>query len=204
MVDAEFHPLSPRVWIWQNYDSSVKGDLCSSALRTSSGIWIVDPIPLAEVHLGDLSGTAPIVGIIVTNANHQRSAGDYSHLFSAPIFAHKEVFPDSRPARLNEVTNASAIDGELDVIEIEGAVAGEIALYHSVDGGTLIVGDAMINFEPYGFTFLPRKYCLNEKQMRDSLRQLLVRPVERLLFAHGTPILSGASARLRRLLEGDH
>jgi len=89
------------------------------------------------------------------------------------------------------------------VIEVEGAVTGEIALYHSSNGGTLIVGDALINFEPYGFTLLPRKYCLSEKQMRSSLHQLLTRPAERMLFAHGTPILSGANARLQQLLDAD-
>ena len=83
----------------------------------------------------------------------------------------------------------------------EGAVAGEIALYQPSNRGTLIVGDALINFEPHGFTFLPRKYCQNEKQMRHSLRQLVSRPAERILFAHGTPILSGATARLQQLLE---
>jgi len=53
-------------------------------------------------------------------------------------------------------TNGAAIGGELEVIEIEGAVAGEIALYYASNGGTLIVGDALINFEPYSFSLLPR------------------------------------------------
>jgi len=69
------------------------------------------------------------------------------------------------------------------------------------DGGTLIVGDALINFESYGFTFLPAKYCSNQKQMRRSLRKLLDYRAQRMLFAHGTPILSDASERLRGLLE---
>ena len=109
-----------------------------------------------------------------------------------------------KPARFTEAKNGTAIGGELEVIEVEGAVAGEIAIYHPSNGGTLIVGDALINFEPYGFSFLPRKYCLNEKQMRSSLHQLLARPAERIFFAHGVPILSGATARLRHLSNADH
>jgi hypothetical protein len=38
---------------------------------------------------------------------------------------------------------------ELDVIEIEGAAAGEIARYHPKDRATLTFEDALINFEPY-------------------------------------------------------
>src|SRR5207244_7815956 len=98
---------------------------------------------------------------------------------------------DPKPARITEVKNAVAIGDELEVIEIDGAVAGEIALYHPSNGGTLIVGDALINFEPYGFTLLPRKYCLNEKRMRSSLRQLLRRPAERMLSPTARQSLHG-------------
>lgn len=200
----DFHQLLPGFWVWQSYDSSVKVDLFSSAIRTSAGIHIVDPIALADANLRELSEAATIAGIIVTNANHSRASSSYSDCFSAPILAAAQSFPDLKPARFTEARNGTAIGGELEVIQIEGAVAGEIALYHASNGGTLIVGDALINFEPYGFTFLPRKYCLNEKQMRSSLHQLLTRPAERMLFAHGVPILSGATARLRRLLDADH
>ncbi|PYJ69352.1 MAG: hypothetical protein DME76_09285, partial [Verrucomicrobia bacterium] len=59
------------------------------------------------------------------------------------------------------------------------------------------------NFEPYGFTFLPAKYCSNQKEMRRSLRKLLDYKAERLLFAHGTPIVSGAGEKLQGLFYRD-
>jgi glyoxylase-like metal-dependent hydrolase (beta-lactamase superfamily II) len=80
---------------------------------------------------------------------------------------------------------------------------GEIALFHEPDGGTLIVGDALIHFEPYGFTFLPAKYCVDQKKMRRSLGKLRRCEADRILFAHGTPILSGAVDRLNALLDAD-
>jgi len=200
----DFHQLLPGLWVWHDYDSFVKADLFSSAISTNAGLYMVDPIPLPDPPLRQLSQAATVAGIIVTNANHSRASSAYSDRFSVPILAHAQIFPDLRPPRFTEIENGIRIGAELEVIDIEGAVAGEIVLYHASNGGTLIVGDALINFEPYGFTFLPRKYCLNEKQMRSSLGQLLSRPAERLLFAHGTPILSGATARLRRLLDADH
>jgi glyoxylase-like metal-dependent hydrolase (beta-lactamase superfamily II) len=199
----DFHHLLPGLWVWQHYDSFVKADLFSSAILTNVGIYMVDPIPLADSQLQQLSQAATMAGIVVTNANHSRASSAYSDRFSVPIFAAAQSFPDLKPARFTEIKNGIRIGGELEVIDIEGAVAGEIALYHASNGGTLIVGDALINFGPHDFSFLPRKYCLNEKQMRSSLRQLLARPAERMLFAHGTPVLSGATARLRRLLDAD-
>ncbi len=204
MTAPDFHQLLPGFWVWQAYDSSAKTDLFSSAILTSAGTYIVDPIPLPDPQLRRLSQASKVAGIIITNANHLRASSAYSDRFSVPVWAGTDSFPDLKPARFSEAKNGSAIGGELEVIEVEGAVAGEIALYHASNGGTLIVGDALINFEPYGFSFLPRKYCLNEKQMRSSLHQLLARPAERFLFAHGVPILSEATARLRHLLNADH
>jgi glyoxylase-like metal-dependent hydrolase (beta-lactamase superfamily II) len=64
----------------------------------------------------------------------------------------------------------------------------------------MVLGDALINFEPRGFGLLPAKYCLNPRMMRRSLAKLLDYTFERMLFAHGTPILSGARDRLKELL----
>ncbi len=86
------------------------------------------------------------------------------------------------------------------VVTIAGAAAGEIALHLCADGGTLIVGDALINMGSQGFTLLPAKYCDNQKKMRLSLRQLLDYPFERILFAHGEPVTAQAHARLAELL----
>ena len=69
-----------------------------------------------------------------------------------------------------------------------------------IRAGTLIFGDALINMGSNGFSFLPNKYCFNPKLMRRSLRKVLDYPCERILFAHGTPILSQAKSRLTNLL----
>jgi glyoxylase-like metal-dependent hydrolase (beta-lactamase superfamily II) len=200
----DFDQISPGLWVWQSYDASIKVDLFSSAILTTAGVYIVDPIPLPDSQLRELSEATKVAGIIVTNANHSRASSTYSDRFSVPILSDPLSFPDSKPARFTESKNGTAIGGELEVLEVAGAVDGEIALYQASNGGTLIVGDALINLEPYGFSLLPRKYCLNEKQMRSSLCKLLARPAERMLFAHGMPIVSGATARLRRLLDPDH
>jgi len=197
---TELHRFPPNLFVWQNYDPAVKAELFASAISTPAGMYIVDPIPLAADGVARLSEANKIAGVIVTNANHHRASVDYSDEFSVPLFAQPGAFPDRKPGRSVEVADGTTIGEELEVITINGAVLGEIALYHPLNGGTLVVGDALINFEPYGFAFLPRKYCINEREMRQSLRKLLGYKMQRLLFAHGTPILSGASERLEQLL----
>lgn len=194
--DPDFAQLRPGLWLWHTYDPTVKTELFSSAIATPSGIFLVDPIPLPDRHLATLTEAGPVTGIIVTNANHQRAAFDYSDRFSVPVLGHPETLAAIKPTRVGDLAEAG-----LDRIDIPGAVTGEIALYQPSNGGTLIVGDALINLEGYGFTFLPAKYCLDQKQMRQSLRKLLPLPVERLLFAHGTPVITQARERLIALIK---
>jgi len=187
--------------VWQAYDPAVKAELFSTAVATAADhIVLVDPIALAESELDRLSEQRPIGGVVVTNVNHHRAAAWYSSKFSAPLFGHRASFADEQIASATFVTEGDKIAGELEVIELGGAARGEIALYRPAPDGTLIIGDALINFPPHGFACLPRKYCTDEKQLRRSLRKLLDYRAERLLFAHGTPILSGATTRLCELL----
>ena len=201
-IACELVQVAPSLLIWQTYDPALKADLFSSAITTRNGSFLVDPIPLAHAALAQLFNAGSVSGVIVTNSNHLRASADFADRFSVPIFAHAETFPGQAfPG--TKVGDGGKICDELAVIGIEGAAAGEIVLHSATNGGTLITGDALINFEPYGFTFLPHKYCSNEKEMRRSLRKLLTRKAERMLFAHGPPILSRAGERLQQLLDAD-
>jgi glyoxylase-like metal-dependent hydrolase (beta-lactamase superfamily II) len=197
----DFDRIASNIAIWHGYDPAVKAELYSTSLTTPEGAYLVDPIPLKSEALDELVNSSRVTGIIVTNSNHYRASAQFARQFSVPIFAHRETSLDKIPGESRNVADGHKICDGLRVIGIEGAVAGEIVLHYAPDGGTLIVGDALINFEPYGFTFLPAKYCSNEKEMRRSLRKLLDYKAERRLFAHGMPILSGASGRLRGLLD---
>jgi glyoxylase-like metal-dependent hydrolase (beta-lactamase superfamily II) len=195
--------MASNVSVWHDYDPGIKAELYSTSLSTSEGMYLIDPIPLEKKALDELVGSNCVAGIIVTNSNHYRASARFAEQFGVRVVACREASPNNSPRRFGRVADGDKICAELRVIGIEGAAAGEIALHYLTDGGALIVGDALINFEPYGFTFLPAKYCSNEKEMRRSLQKLLDYEAERILFAHGTPILSGTSDRLRCLLGSD-
>ncbi len=180
-VAAELEPVTSGIWIWRLYDPTVKADLFSTAVKTARGIYLIDPVPLAPDAISELGGLATIAGIIVTNENHERAAEAFARQFDVPIYR-------------------SRVGPGLSAIQIDGAPAGEIAAHCQADRGTLIIGDALINFEPYGFAFLPAKYCSDAKLMRESLLKLMDYSFERMFFAHGVPILSGARQRLEQLL----
>ena len=177
----DLEQLQAGLFIWRAYDPVVKADLFSSAIAAPGGTYIVDPISLEDSQLARLREIGPVAGIIVTNANHHRAGADCSDKFSLPIFAQRETFPNGKPPRLVEITDGARVCGEIEVIEISGAVAGEVVLYNPMNGGTLVIGDSLINCNPYGFAFLPRRYCLDEKEIRRSLRRLLRFRAEQIL-----------------------
>jgi hypothetical protein len=196
----EVDEVSPGILVWQAYDSKSKADLFSTALTTHTGTYVVDPIPLASDGLRTLRAQPKAAGIFVTNVNHARAAAEFARTLSVPIFAHCEIsgtadFPDATAAQDGEELSRG-----LTAVALDGGAVGEMALHYNDNGGTMILGDALINFEPYGFGVLPAKYCQDANLLRQSLTKLLDYAFERMLFAHGMPILSGARAQLEQLL----
>jgi hypothetical protein len=192
--------VSPGIFVWQMYDNNVKADLFSTAIETGAGTFVVDPIPLDPDSLPGLGWHRKVAGICATNANHARAAAEFAEAFSVPIYVHDELrgtadFPHATGVRDGEMF-AQGLTG----IMLDGGPAGEMALHCNENGGTVVIGDALINFDPHGFGLLPVKYCRDARLMRRSLGKLLDHAFDRMFFAHGTPILSGARACVDQLL----
>jgi hypothetical protein len=196
----DFDAITWDLAVWCAYDPEAKAELYSTRLVTVNGSYLIDPILLQRQALDEMIDSLTVAGIVVTNSNHHRAAAQFAQQLSVAIFSHAQTFPSDQPGRLTTIADGEEIGDRLCVIAVDGAAPGEIVLHYGGNGGTLIIGDALINFEPYGFAFLPAKYCCDQREMRRSLRKLLDYEAERILFTHGTPILSRASQRLEALL----
>jgi len=192
--------VAPGIRIWQAYDDLNRVELFSSALDTEAGTCLVDPIPLTFEGMAALQAPRKAVGVVVTNLNHPRAAAEFATAFSRPIYAHRHLREKVDFTEAIYLDDGEVFSPGLTAVAIDGGPEGELALHYSPAGGTLVVGDALINFEPHGFRLLPSKYCQNYKLMRRSLGKLLDYSFERILFAHGTPILSGGRERVEQLL----
>lgn len=192
----EIESVAPGAFLWRYYDRAIKADLFSTGFEADERIFLIDPIALASDALKDLKD---IAGVVVTNENHVRLAAQFADRFRVPIYAEATVA--ARITGATPIDVAGPFAPTLTAVPLEGAAIGEIAIHSDAGMGTIVMGDALINFEPHGFTFLPAKYCSNFKLMRTSLTKLLDYSFERMLFAHGTPILSRARERLEALLK---
>jgi len=196
----EVDEVAPGIFIWQAYDSKSRAELFSTALTTHSGTYVVDPIPLASAGLQSLRAHQRVAGIFVTNVIHARAAAEYARALSLPILAHGELSAAPDFPHITAVQGGEVLSRGLTAVALDGGPAGEMALHYNENGGTMILGDALINFEPHGFGMLPAKYCLDANLLRQSLAKLLDYAFARMFFAHGTPILSGARGHVEQLL----
>jgi hypothetical protein len=200
---SELHHLAPSLAFWHAFDSASKSELFSTAVADETGrLLLIDPIPLSASALASLRPMGSPTAIVVTNSNHARAAEQYSREFNLPVFADPATTA-AVSTSFEPVESLGSLISGLSVISIEGAAPGEIALHFRHGNGTVIVGDSLIHFDPYGLALLPKNYCRDQREMRRSLRQLLSCKSSRLLFAHGMPILNQAMSRLESLLHDD-
>jgi len=112
---------------------------------------------------------APVLGVVAGSAQQrnqaERAAAQFSGRFAVPIYLSAALIGATRLPAATPVQDKGFLTA-LTAVEIVGAPAGEIAIHSAMGDGTMVVGDALINFEPYGFALLPAKYCSNFKVMR--------------------------------------
>lgn len=194
----EVQRVSDSLYFWQAYEPAVKVDLSCCAVRGSEGWILIDPIPLARGALAELLEEVRPTCIVLTSGNHERAAAVYRERLGLPVLAHADAVPELTLPIERTLQEGDSVAGDLTVLELPGAAAGEIALLSSAG---LHVGDALIHLEPHGLTFLPEKYCSDERKLRDSVRKLLKVEFSLMTFAHGLPLLNRARQNLAQLFE---
>ena len=187
----------PGIFRWEQYSPEHKVELTSHAIIQEGRIFVFDPIPLASAAMALLVERASMTAIVLTNENHQRDAVSWRNQCNVPIWAAAEAmlpWPDVRRFQRSETEWQG-----WKVQWLDGAAGGEVALRWDRES-VVVCGDAIVNLPGRGLELLPEKYCRNQTQLKQSLRILAACPFERLLMAHGRPVLAEASQCVGRLL----
>jgi hypothetical protein len=197
IVADEFQAVTSRVFSWQAYDPQVKCDLSSVALAMGEGLVLVDPIPLRDAALEELTEGRPVGAIVLTSGNHERAAEIYRERYQVPIWASEEAARSMEISVDRHLKEGELAPGGMSVQGVFAAGPGEIAL---VGDGVVCLGDAIINLASHGFSLLPAKYCVNPLLLPNELRKLLSYEFDILTFAHGDPLVERPRERLQLLL----
>ena len=187
--------ILPRLWSWHAYAPEVKVDLFACALKSEAGLVLVDPIALDEIGLKVLASHGPVHAIVVTNANHARQASEFKSSWNVPILAHPDAVSGLEISVDGLLQAGDSIGGgDIQVLDLPGGGAGEIALYDR--SGRIHFGDAVVNLESTGLCLLPNKYCSDPAQLKRSVAALAGLKADVITFAHGAPLIAPLGAGL--------
>lgn len=185
--------VHPDVWRWWAFSPEHRVEWMTHAVRGLTGRWVVfDPIPLEDF---DLLLEGGIEALVLTNGNHERAADEWKKRFDCPVIGPAGCEWEWAAVRLPQ---AGVAEGWTPV-PLPGGAPGETA-WRLPSLGLVVFGDAVVNLPGRELELLPDKYCTDPKTLRRSLAGLLEEPFEIALFAHGEPLLNGASERIRGLI----
>jgi len=185
--------ILPGVHRWSAFSPEHKVELTSHSVWDGRSLLVFDPIPLtAEVSDGFPTPCAPDA-VVLTNENHERDATAWRERYQLAIWAAPEALLSL--AGIRRWAPARPPFAGWEIVPLPGGAGGETAWFHAVKS-LVVFGDAVVNLPGRGLEVLPAKYCRDQPMLRASLRNLVQRPFENAVFAHGDPLLGEASVRI--------
>ena len=187
--------ILPGVHRWAAFSPEHKVELAAHSVWDGHTLLVFDPIPLAaEVFDWFPTPQAPDA-VVLTNGNHERDTAYWREVFPLAVWAAPETQPLLDGVRRWDVATPPFPGWR--IIPLPGGASGESAWFCPAKS-LVVFGDAVVNLPGRGLELLPAKYSQNSAQLRESLRGLP--EFTHAVFAHGEPLLGGASMRIAALL----
>jgi hypothetical protein len=146
---------------------------------------LVDPLvehwePLDELAAGRR------VSVLLTAPWHARSAAEAMQRYGAPLYAHERGSERLAPLAVTSFAEAPWADA-VEVRTLGGVDDGEVLLW--LPRVRAVVSAEALTGSPEGLKIAESPALLSRKELYESLRALLMLPVELVLPAHGAPVL---------------
>ena len=190
-----FSELAPGVFGWSVFDAERGLDFNGLFVVTPGGNAIVDPPQLGVAQMDALWARGGVAAIVITNRHHGRRTHELVQRTGAEVWAHESDAPALDLQVDRTFTDGAALPGGMTAIAVPHSKSpGETALLLPRDGGTLIVGDAVIGTPRGALSLLPEPKVPDAAKARDGLRVLLGHAWTRLLVGDGAQPANGREA----------
>jgi glyoxylase-like metal-dependent hydrolase (beta-lactamase superfamily II) len=153
----------------------------------------LDPAPWELFDRAISEAGTPAV-VLLTAPWHERSVRAVAARYAAPIWIH----PRGR-ARIAELDELSTLPLGVEAIELGGVDEGQVA-FHVVPEQTLLVAELFLGTAD-GLRVLPSPATRDVAAFAASLDRLRDLPIERVLVAHGPPVLACGNEAIRDALD---
>jgi glyoxylase-like metal-dependent hydrolase (beta-lactamase superfamily II) len=197
----------PTVHRWRVHDDRIGGGSSDAYAVVNEGrVTLIDPLP---VHEDEIRRLGRVTSIVLTCANHQRSAWRFKRSLGAPVYAPEGPTVGEVPGQLLEepdyrYSGGDALPNGLTAFHTPGPTEAMFALWLDKPRSVVFVADLLRHDGDGTPTFVPSRYQDEPERTRTSVRRLVEHlPIEVVCFAHGMPICADGRAALERALAAD-
>lgn len=193
--------ITAGLWHWKAMHPAIGIEV--SSYYVEDGGTLIDPMLPAE-GVGWFREHGEPQRIVLTNRHHYRDSDAFHKEFGCPVLCHE--------AGLHEFEAGPEVDGfrfsdqvapGIVALEVGAICPEETALHIDLGEGLLCFADGLINHGGLGFvpdSLLGEDPDGVKRGLRDSLRALVDRPFDGLLFAHGDPLPGGGKRALEQFV----
>ena len=194
---ASMQEISPGIWHWTARHERIGADV-SSYYLTSEHV-LLDPMIPAE-GMEWLEEHGPPEHVLLTNRHHDRQAWQLQERFGCAVHCIRNgVHELEGRGRVEPFDFGDELPGGAVVYEV-GAICPDETALHFPAHAALACADGVMH---YGgkLGFVPEQYMDDPAETKVALRRAYARLLDlefdRLLVAHGAPLLGGANQALR-------
>ena len=195
-------PILPGVATWSWFSEEKQINFNGHLLDIGEHRILVDPPPLSDPDLTQLTNAGQVDYILLTNRDHARESATYKDALNTRVYV-----PHLDAPEMSVIPDKTFVDGELLpggiwIVQLSDQKSpGESALFLQQGRGILIVGDALLGKPEGSVSMLPAEKYVDPAKAREGLRRLLKYNFDSLLVGDGISILVGAKAVVAQALE---
>ncbi|ACL55522.1 DUF4336 domain-containing protein [Methylobacterium nodulans] len=189
---------------------------------SGENLFVWSPVALTEDLRADVDALGKVRYLVAPNSLHHLFIADWKHAYpDARIYAAPGLQEKRKDIAFDDELDGASVpewSGEIEYVVVRGnAITSEAVFFHR-KSGTVIFTDLIQQFPAGWFSgwrsivakwdlmlgpepSVPRKFraaFTNRHAARGSLERILAWPSEKVLMAHGTPVIEDSQAFLRR------
>lgn len=196
----------PTVHRWRVHDDRIDAKSEAYAVVSQGLVTLIDPLPVEE---SELLRLGRLQAIILTAANHQRSAWQLRRRFGVHVHAPEGPGVGTEPGQLEEepdyrYSGGDSLPGGLTAFHAPGPTEAMYALWLARPRSVVFLSDLLFHDGGGLPRFMEDQWQDEPRRTRASVQRIAEHlPVDVLCFAHGPPICEDARAALERALAID-
>lgn len=226
MSTATLEPFGPGIWITGGPTVSVAGFAYPTRMAvirlSGGGLMVWSPVALTEALRSGIAALGEVRALVAPNSLHHlflaqwRAAFPSASLHAAPGFRRRcpDIAVDA------DLGDAAAPDWASDIEQVVvpgNAITTEVVFFHRASR-TVLFTDLIQQFDRGWFAgwravvarldrlvgteaAVPQKFRVaftDRRAARDAIRRVMAWPADRVLMAHGAPVMEGGAAFIRR------